>query len=105
MTIPKNVLMTHVAGKFGPSLGSKIHQENSYKPEVKINLKGFALGSAFFDAVLQSDYGQYFYHLGLIDKGQIQIFDEQHQRLKQYVEVKYWVEAQEVRKQKPDKLE
>lgn len=59
------------AGKYVPAIGYAIHQD-SYRDYVddtkpKINLKGLAIGNGLVDPIHQLNYGDFLYHLGLID--------------------------------------
>lgn len=75
----------------------KIHEENEKNPGNTINLKGFAVGSGFFDPYIQSDYGEYFYNLGLIDESQKLIFDTEHKVLGEHIDIGNWNAAYTVR--------
>uniref|UniRef100_A0A1B6LLX0 Carboxypeptidase n=1 Tax=Graphocephala atropunctata TaxID=36148 RepID=A0A1B6LLX0_9HEMI len=54
------------AGHYIPALGHTIHKHNP-AATVKINLAAMMIGNGLSDTVTQLDYGDYVYHLGLID--------------------------------------
>ena len=61
------------AGKYLPAIVHKIHVENP-TAELKINVKGMAIGDGFVDPINQVDYSEYFYNVGLIDAKQSEQF-------------------------------
>ncbi|XP_043203971.1 venom serine carboxypeptidase-like [Amphibalanus amphitrite] len=63
------------AGKYLPAIVNKIHVENP-TAEVKINLKGMAIGDGFVDPINQVDYSEYFYNVGLVDAKQSEQFHD-----------------------------
>ncbi|XP_043246485.1 venom serine carboxypeptidase-like [Amphibalanus amphitrite] len=60
-------------GKYVPAITHKIHMENP-TAELKINLKGMAVGDGFVDPSNQVDYGEFLYNVGLIDAEQREQF-------------------------------
>lgn len=62
------------AGKYVPALGYAIYENSKRQTDEtdgrtmpEINLKGLAIGNGFTDPLHQTNYGDYLYHLGLID--------------------------------------
>ncbi|XP_072399531.1 venom serine carboxypeptidase-like [Diabrotica undecimpunctata] len=53
-------------GKYVPAISYEIHQRNE-DAELKINLKGLAIGNGFTDPIVQMRYSEYVYQHGLID--------------------------------------
>ena len=60
-------------GKYVPAISYKLHVENP-TAELKVNLKGMAIGSGFVDPINQVDYGDVLYNIGLIDANQREEF-------------------------------
>jgi len=54
------------AGHYVPAVSYVIHQ-NNLAAQVKINLKGLAIGNGLVDPLNQLFYGEYLYQLGLVD--------------------------------------
>lgn len=79
------------AGKYIPSLGKKIHEENKAKKE--INLKGMAMGNAYCDPKNQLDYGNYLYQLGLLDSNQLNIFLKYQMEIYTQIQKENWEQA------------
>uniref|UniRef100_A0A2A4K6A6 Carboxypeptidase n=1 Tax=Heliothis virescens TaxID=7102 RepID=A0A2A4K6A6_HELVI len=80
------------AGKYIPSLGMVIHQENAKSSE-KINLVGMAMGNAYCDPKNQLDYGTYLYQLGLIDHNQLKVFIKYQDEIANQIDQEDWVQA------------
>ncbi|XP_023944818.2 venom serine carboxypeptidase-like [Bicyclus anynana] len=78
------------AGKYIPSLAMKIHLS---KHNIKINLKGLALGNAYCDPINQMDYGNYLYQHGLIDFDQNKFFNKMQMAVVEEVRKENWVQA------------
>lgn len=55
------------AGKYVPALSRTIKDMNAINAQLKINLKGLAIGNGLTDPVNQLNYGDYLYQIGLID--------------------------------------
>ncbi|XP_021952134.1 venom serine carboxypeptidase [Folsomia candida] len=83
------------AGKYVPSVCLKIHLENRKKGRnhIKINLKGMMIGSGFFDPLTQNEYGEYLYHMGLIDDNQKVTFLEKEAQIRDLIEGEEWADA------------
>ncbi|CAD0204174.1 unnamed protein product [Chrysodeixis includens] len=79
-------------GKFAPALAYTIHKKNP-TAELKMNLKGIAIGNGFTDPVNQLEYGKYLYQLGLIDWNQAKVFEEYEEKTKIYIQEEKWEEA------------
>ena len=56
-------------GKYVPAISYKIHVENP-TAELKVNLKGMAIGCGYVDPINQVDYGDFLYNIGLIGANQ-----------------------------------
>jgi len=54
------------AGKYVPAVSYAIHQNNP-GAQVKINLKGLAIGNGLIDPINQMVYSEFLYQNGLID--------------------------------------
>lgn len=54
------------------------------------------IGSGFFDPLTQNEYGDHFYHLGLIDDKQRVVFLEQEAKIKELIETEEWADATNV---------
>lgn len=63
------------AGKYVPAIGYTIHKKNP-SAQVKINLRGLAIGNGYSDPLNQLDYGDYLYQIGLIDGNAKDRFDK-----------------------------
>jgi len=63
------------AGKYIPAAAYTIHLENP-AAELKINLKGVAIGDGLVDPINQLDYGDMLYGVGLVDAEQRNYFTE-----------------------------
>lgn len=80
------------AGKYVPSLGLLIHNENGNGLE-KINLQGMAIGNGYCDPVNQLDYGNYLYQLGLLDSNELKLFVKYQNEIVKQIKEKNWVQA------------
>lgn len=80
------------AGKYIPALAMTIHRKNSQE-ELKINLKGLALGNAYCDPINQMDYGSYLYQHGLIDYHQSKLFLKMQSAIAEEIRKENWVQA------------
>lgn len=56
------------AGKYVPAISYKIHQENQNQ-QMKIPLKGLAIGDGLCDPIHQLNYGEFLYSIGMITNG------------------------------------
>ncbi|XP_050307027.1 venom serine carboxypeptidase-like [Anthonomus grandis grandis] len=83
------------AGKYVPAIGYTILQNNP-TADLKINLKSLATGNGLSDAVHQSNYGDYLYQIGLVDKQTRDIFHEYSSLVSKYVAEENWYEATKI---------
>lgn len=80
------------AGKYVPAIGYKIFTENP-TAQLKINLKGLAIGDGLIDAETQYNYGDYFYNVGLIDEAQKALFVEQENLMIENIQAGDYMDA------------
>ncbi|KAK7080869.1 hypothetical protein SK128_028084 [Halocaridina rubra] len=80
------------AGKYVPAITYTIHQNNP-KAAKKINLKGMAIGDGLCDPVTMTNYGDFLYHVGLIDENDQKYFKEQSNLAIKYINEEKWLEA------------
>lgn len=66
------------AGKYVPAIGYTIMKRNS-NAELKINLKGLAIGNGWIDPENQLEYADYLYQIGLIDSNSRKIMKQQQE--------------------------
>lgn len=83
------------AGKYVPALAYTIHTENP-TADLKVNLKGVAIGDGLCDPVSMTNYGDFLYNIGLIDAKDQAYFQRQSELAVQYIEQQRWLEAFEV---------
>ncbi|XP_064080848.1 probable serine carboxypeptidase CPVL isoform X2 [Macrobrachium nipponense] len=83
------------AGKYVPALTYTIHQMNP-TAELKVNLKGMAIGDGLCDPVSMTDYGDFLYQVGLIDDIDLAYFKNQSSLAVSLIEQEKWKEAFEV---------
>ncbi|XP_044776034.1 probable serine carboxypeptidase CPVL isoform X1 [Neomonachus schauinslandi] len=84
------------AGKYIPALAHYIH---TFGPMMttKINLKGIALGDAYFDPEsIIGGYATFLYQIGLLDEKQRKYFQKQCDDCVKYIREKRWLQAFEV---------
>ncbi|XP_064431180.1 probable serine carboxypeptidase CPVL isoform X3 [Mirounga angustirostris] len=84
------------AGKYIPALAHYIH---TFGPMMttKINLKGIALGDAYFDPEsIIGGYAAFLYQVGLLDEKQRKYFQKQCEDCVKYIREKRWRQASEV---------
>ena len=79
-------------GKYVPALAYTIHKKNP-TANIKINLKGVAIGNGLSDPVHQLVYGKYLYQIGLIDWNQAKVFEKYENKTKEFIEQKQWLKA------------
>lgn len=72
------------AGKYIPSLGSKIHHNNQ-NASLKINLQGLLIGNGLTDPVNQYKYGDFLYQLGFIDLNTLNSFHVMEENIKNLI--------------------
>ncbi|CAH0402936.1 unnamed protein product [Chilo suppressalis] len=80
------------AGKYVPALAYTIHKKNP-TAQIKINLKGIAIGNGLSDPEHQLLYSKYLYQIGLLDWNQAEVFEEYENKTAQYIQNKQWNEA------------
>lgn len=80
------------AGKYIPSLGLYIHNENENGLE-QLNLQGMAIGNGYCDPENQLDYGNYLYQLGLIDSNELKVFIKYQNEIVKQIKDENWVQA------------
>jgi len=73
-------------GKYVPYFASKIHEENAKTTNVKMNLKGLAIGDGLYDAAQQLDHGDHLFQVGLADEKYVATFDQLISAAKTHVE-------------------
>lgn len=83
------------AGKYVPALTYTIHKKNP-TAELKINLKGMAIGDGLCDPVTMTDYGDFLYNIGLIDEINLQYFKQQSELAITLINQQQWHKAFEV---------
>lgn len=80
------------AGKYVPALSYTIHKNNPTE-QLKINLKGLAIGNGLSDPEHQLKYGDYLYQLGIIDSNERETFHQYEQQGVKYIQNKDWKNA------------
>ncbi|XP_071518889.1 probable serine carboxypeptidase CPVL, partial [Panulirus ornatus] len=80
------------AGKYVPALTYTIHKKNP-TAELKINLKGMAIGDGLCDPVTMTDYGDFLYNIGLIDEINLQYFKQQSELAISLINKQQWHKA------------
>jgi len=56
------------AGKFVPTIGRKIHEENQVEGNIRINLAGLGIGDGWMSPYHNARYGKFLYQVGLVDE-------------------------------------
>ncbi|XP_066094840.1 probable serine carboxypeptidase CPVL [Saccopteryx bilineata] len=84
------------AGKYVPAIAYAIHTLNPTL-HVKVNLKGIAMGNAYFDPepVIRG-YATFLYEIGLLDEKQRKYFQKQCNECVKYIKEEQWLQAFEV---------
>ncbi|XP_012576512.1 PREDICTED: probable serine carboxypeptidase CPVL [Condylura cristata] len=84
------------AGKYVPAIAHYIHILNP-RMEMKINLKGIALGDAYSDpeSIIRG-YAAFLYQIGLLDEEQRKYFQKQCDECIKYIQEEKWALAFEV---------
>ncbi|KAI5699013.1 hypothetical protein M8J76_005663 [Diaphorina citri] len=82
-------------GQFGTSLGFNIYQNNPVT-DIKINLKGFALGNDLTDPLYMMLYSKYLYQVGLIDDNGRKLFEYKEKQITDLIFQKKLEEAFDV---------
>jgi vitellogenic carboxypeptidase-like protein len=84
-------------GKYVPSLGFKIHQENKKEDQpanwTRINLAGIGMGNGWMSPLDQGKYASYLFFHGLLDKAQYQQLDEIDGKILSTIAQQKWLEA------------
>ncbi|KAF7468008.1 Hypothetical predicted protein [Marmota monax] len=81
------------AGKYVPALAHYIHTLNP-KEQVKIHLKGIALGNAYSDPEsIIKGYAPFLYEIGLLDERQRKYFQKQCNKCIKYIKEENWLRA------------
>lgn len=83
------------AGKYVPAVSYTIHTNNPAS-DMKINLKGLAIGNGLCDPEHQLKYGDYLYQLGLIDSKGRNVFHKYEERAVDYMKHKNFIAAFDV---------
>ncbi|XP_014392486.1 PREDICTED: probable serine carboxypeptidase CPVL [Myotis brandtii] len=84
------------AGKYVPAIAHYIHMLNPIL-SVKINLKGIAIGDAYFDPEsIIGGYASFLYQIGLLDERQRKYFQKLSETCVKYIKEEKWFQAFEV---------
>nr|XP_016812290.2 probable serine carboxypeptidase CPVL isoform X4 [Pan troglodytes] len=84
------------AGKYVPAIAHLIHSLNPVR-EVKINLKGIAIGDGYSDPEsIIGGYAEFLYQIGLLDEKQKKYFHKQCRECIEHIRKQNWFEAFEV---------
>ncbi|XP_006832339.1 PREDICTED: probable serine carboxypeptidase CPVL [Chrysochloris asiatica] len=84
------------AGKYVPAIAHYIHTFNP-SAELKIHLKGIAIGDAYSDPVsIIGGYSEFLYQIGLLDEGQGKYFQNQCDECVKHIKEGNWTEAFEI---------
>jgi vitellogenic carboxypeptidase-like protein len=82
------------AGKYVPATAYKIHEENSKNPQVKINLKGIAVGDGAMEPSIQfTDFSNLVYYLGMADERESIVIKSYEVKMKYAFEKKEYLKA------------
>jgi hypothetical protein len=82
------------SGKYVPAISYKIHQMNSMPDtEMKMPLKGLAIGDGLCDPLHQMDYGDFLYQVGLLDESDRTEVDKHADLAKISMELEQWHQA------------
>lgn len=82
-------------GKYVPAVSHAIKDYN-IKANLKINLKGLAIGNGLTDPENQLIYGDYLYQLGLIDLNGKNAFNMYEKKARDFIQQKKFVEAADI---------
>ncbi|CAG9767348.1 unnamed protein product [Ceutorhynchus assimilis] len=80
------------AGKYVPAISYTILQRNP-TADLRINLKGLAMGSIFTDPINQVDYGPLLYQTGLIDRKTLNKYSARTRKIIRYINQEKYYEA------------
>jgi len=81
------------AGKYVPAISYKIHKMNQDPANVRINLKGLAIGDGLTDPIHQMNYGDFLFQTGLVDELDRNTLTGMSKVTKQYIKQGRWGEA------------
>ena len=84
------------AGKFVPTIGKKIHDENLGNPKVKINLAGLGIGDGFMSPPDSSIYAEFLYQSSLVDGLKRDELLAKEEKMKGHCAAGEWRQAWEV---------
>uniref|UniRef100_A0A6P7H2Q0 Carboxypeptidase n=1 Tax=Diabrotica virgifera virgifera TaxID=50390 RepID=A0A6P7H2Q0_DIAVI len=82
-------------GKYVPAISYTIHKNNP-DANLKINLKGLAIGNGLINPEFQLNYGDYLYQLGFVDVNGQQVFKQAEQEAVKYIQNKQFDKAQDI---------
>lgn len=82
------------AGKYIPAFAYTIHKKNP-TADLKVNLKGMAIGDGLTDPVNQLVYSQYFYEIGLLDEKQAGVIKAMEMQVLSQIHEEQWCKAGE----------
>jgi len=80
------------AGKYVPAISFKIHKMNKVS-EMKIPLRGLAIGDGLSDPIHQMSYGAFLFQTGLVDENDRDAMKGMSKITKQYIKQGRWAEA------------
>ncbi|XP_063465779.1 probable serine carboxypeptidase CPVL isoform X1 [Symphalangus syndactylus] len=84
------------AGKYVPAIAHLIHSLNPVR-EVKINLKGIAIGDGYSDPEsIIGGYAEFLYQIGLLDEKQKKYFQKQCHECIEHIRKQNWFQAFEI---------
>ena len=81
-----------------PAISYMIHKMNKEDSNVKIPLKGLAIGDGLTDPIHQMSYGDFLFQTGLVDENDRKSLRGMSKVTKQYIRQGRWAEATDVRK-------
>ena len=84
-------------GKYVPAISYKIHKMNKNPGNVRIPLKGLAIGDGLCDPIHQMDYGDFMFQTGLVDENDRNQLNNMSQLTKKYINFQAWEQASDVR--------
>ncbi|KAF5282412.1 hypothetical protein FQR65_LT14306 [Abscondita terminalis] len=80
------------AGKYAPAISYHIMKQNP-TAQLKINLKGLAIGNGFCDPENQLGFSEYLYHLGLIDSNGKKLMEAKVNEVTDLIRQEKWDDA------------
>lgn len=85
------------AGKYVPAISHRIHTMNSDdKNQMKMPLKGLAIGDGLCDPKRQLDYGDFLYQVGLLDESDKRLVEQKTELAKISLDLEQWSQATDV---------